>query len=131
MPSRLCLIVESEPTERDFVKNILNREGFQTIETEDGIQALNLVQRLGDALDLIVSEIGMPDGDGVTFVCAVRESFSTLPIILMLKLAESAPTHSTTSFEFLQKPFVPADLQNAIANADKAMRIRKKAGASA
>jgi len=110
MPSRLCLIAVDDPTERDYVKNILNRQGFQTIEAEEGTQALSLVQRLGDALDLVVSEVGRPGGDGITFVCAVRESLSTLPIILMSELAESAPAHSTTSFEFLQKPFVHADL---------------------
>lgn len=130
MESHLCLIVDDEPVVRSYVKQILVREGFETIEAENGTGALRLVQRLGDAVDLIVCDLQMPNGDGLTFAGTVRESFSTLPIILMSGFVEPERLHVTTSFEFLQKPFQPTALLQAISSARNAMKLRKKAGAT-
>jgi two-component system response regulator HydG len=84
-----------------------------------------LVEKLGDVLDLIVSDIKMPNGDGLTFVCSVRELLPVLPIILMSAYAEpERQEHPSTSFEFLQKPFFPPALLKAVENAKKNMKLR-------
>ena len=125
MQSKTCLIVDDESSVRAYVKAILEREHFQTFESQDGIQALRLVEKLGDLLDLVVSDIQMPGGDGVTFVCSVRESFPKLPIILISGYAEpERQEHPSTSFEFLQKPFFPPALLRAVENATKMMKLR-------
>lgn len=125
MQSKTCLIVDDESSVRAYVKAILEREHFQTFEAQDVIQALRLVEKLGDLLDLVVSDIKMPGGDGVTFVCSVRESFPILPIILISGYAEpERQEHPSTSFEFLQKPFVPHALLRAVENATKMMKLR-------
>ncbi len=124
MSSRICLIVDDEPSVRAYVKAILEREQFQTIEAEDGIRGLRWVEKLGDALDLIVSDVEMPGADGLTFVCSVRESFLALPIVLISVCAEREE-HPSTSFEFVQKPFRPAALLTAIENATKKMKLRR------
>jgi len=131
MVPRRCLIVDDDSSVRTYVKEVLERQQFQTIETEDGIQGLRMAEKLGDALDLIVSDLRMPGGDGLTFAWSVRESFPTLPIVIMSGNGESGqPKRPTISFEFLQKPFVPAALLTAIENAEHAMRMRAKASAS-
>lgn len=125
MQSKTCLIVDDESSVRAYVKAILEREQFQTFEAQDGIQALRLVEKLGDLLDLIVSDIRMPGGDGVTFVSSVRESFPILPIILISGYAElERPEHPGASFEFVQKPFLPPALLMAVENATKNMKLR-------
>ena len=125
MQSKTCLIVDDESSVRAYVKAILEREQFQAIEAEDGIQALRLVEKLGEVLDLIVSDINMPNGDGVTFVCSVRESFPVLPIILISGYADhELQWHPSTSFEFVQKPFFPPALLRAVENATKNMKLR-------
>ena len=127
MRPQICLIVDDESSVRAYVKAILVRKQFQIIEAENGIQGLQLAQKLGDALDLIVSDIQMPNGDGFTFVCAVRESLPTLPIVLISGFADSEQTkHPNTSFEFVQKPFSPTTLLSAIDSATNAMKRRKK-----
>jgi two-component system cell cycle sensor histidine kinase/response regulator CckA len=125
LPSKSCLIVDDESSVRAYVKAVLEQEQFRTFEAEGGIQALRLVEKLGDALDLIVSDINMPNGDGVTFVCAVRESFPVLPIILISGYTDHE-LNSTISFEFVRKPFLPATLLTAIDNAMKNMRLRTR-----
>ena len=127
MQSKTCLILDDESSVRAYVKAILERELFQTLEAEDGIQALRMVEKLGDLLDLIVSDIKMPGGDGVTFVCSVRESFPVLPIILISGYAElELQRHPSVSFEFVRKPFLPPTLLIAIEKATKMMKLRRK-----
>ena len=124
MPPRISLVVDDESSIRAYVKAILEREQFQIIEAEDGTQGLHWVEKLGDALDLIVSDIQMRGGDGLTFVCSVRESFPAVPIILVSGFAEPGK-YPSTSFEFVQKPFRTAALLTAIENATKKMELRK------
>ena len=128
MPHETCLVVDDESSVRAFMRTILERNQFQVIEAENGVQGADTVQRLGDAIDLIVSDIRMPGGDGITFVCAVRESFPLLPIILVSGYAEPPwKRYPSTSFVFVPKPFLPATLLSAITKAKEIMSLRKKA----
>ena len=102
--------------------------GFQILEAEEGVQGLRIAEKLGDALDVIVSDIQMPGGDGLTFVCAVREFLPTVPIVLISSYAEPLQFQKT-SFQFLSKPSLPAALITAIEHAIAAMARRKEAGA--
>jgi two-component system cell cycle sensor histidine kinase/response regulator CckA len=125
VPPKTCLIVDDESSVRAYVRVVLEQEQFRTFEAEDGIQALRLVEKLGDALDLIVSDINMPNGDGVTFVCCVRELFPVLPIILISGYTDQE-LHSSIFFEFVRKPFLPVTLLTAIDNATKMMKLRTR-----
>ena len=106
MPFKTCLIVDDEQAVRRYLRAILEQRGFHAVEADGGIQGLSLVEELGDGLDLIVSDVRMPHGDGLTFACAVRESFPTLPIVLVSGYtgSERQPEPST-SIEFIQTPF--------------------------
>ena len=127
MPFKTCLIVDDEAPVRGYVKTVLETVHFQTLEAGDSIQAMRWVEKLGDALDLIVSDIEMPGGDGVAFVSSVRESFPALPIILISGYADREPRqHPSTSFEFIQKPFLPEMLLIAIEKAGMLMEKRKR-----
>jgi CheY-like chemotaxis protein len=86
-----------------------------------------LVENLGDALDLIVSDVQMPGGDGLTFACAVRELFPTLPIVLISGRGEpELQERLSAPFEFVRKPFLPHTLLTGIENAVNTMKLRKK-----
>jgi CheY-like chemotaxis protein len=68
MHSKLCLIGDDESSIRSYVRAILEREQFQMMESENGVQALRLVEKLGGKLDVIVSDVQLPGGDGLTFI---------------------------------------------------------------
>jgi len=124
----LSLIVDDESSVRDYVTAIVEREQFRTIEAENAIRAAHIIENFGDAIDLIVSDIQIPGGDGMTLACSVRESFPTVPFVLMSGFAEPGrETHPSISFEFVQKTFSPETLLTAIGKAMKMMELRKQA----
>src|SRR5262245_6023406 len=91
MPEKLCLIVDDDATVRSYIRTLLHHvEGFDTVEADGGNPAFDLVQELGDALDLIITDIQMPDGDGVTFARAVRQTFNGIPVIFVSALEPSS-----------------------------------------
>ena len=106
---RISLVVDDEPSVRKYITAILRTEHFQTVEAEDSAHGLRIVQELGDEVALIVSDIQMPNGDGVAFAQAVKASFPLVPIILVSGQAEP-----NLEFGFIQKPFLPGALLNAV-----------------
>ena len=64
----LSLVVDDDRTVRAFVRAVLRQQGFETVEAEGGNQALEIVKEKGVLLDLIVTDVQMPDGDGLTCV---------------------------------------------------------------
>jgi len=127
MPFKTCLIVDDEAPVRGYVKTVLETAHFQTLEAGVSTQAMRWVDKLDDALDLIVSDIEMPGGDGVAFVSTVRESFPALPIILISGYADrEPPKHPSTSFEFIQKPVLPETRLTAVEKAGMLMESRKR-----
>ena len=109
MGQRISLVVDDEPAVRKYIAAILNREHLQTVEAEDGADGLRIVQELGDDVVLIVSDIQMPNGDGVAFAHAVKATFPAVPIILVSGGAEPSP-----EFGFIRKPFQPGTLVKAV-----------------
>jgi len=105
----VSLVVDDEPSIRKYVSTILQEEGFRTMEAEDGAQALRIVQELGGKVDLIVSDIQMPNGDGLSLARAVGESFPAVPVILV-----SGNVKADDGFEFLKKPFLPDELVSVV-----------------
>jgi CheY-like chemotaxis protein len=105
----LSLVVDDEPSVRGYISTILRREDFRTLESEDGVHALQIVQELGGSLDFIVSDIQMPNGDGLSFAHAVKNLFPAVPVILV-----SGDAKPDAGFEFVQKPFLPATLMKAV-----------------
>jgi DNA-binding NtrC family response regulator len=117
---RICLIVDDESSVRRLLKSILESHGYQVLEALNAIQALHLTGKLGDAVDLIVSDINMPDGDDLMFVWSVSQSYPAIPIVLILGKAHCDQLHNPRSvFEFVQKPFTSDALLDAIERAVK------------
>lgn len=105
----VSLVVDDEPTVRKYVSTILKQEHFQTLEAEGGAQALRIIQDLGGSVDLIVSDLQMPNGDGLSLAQAVKNSFPAVPVILI-----SGNANPDAAFEFVKKPFLPATLVSAV-----------------
>lgn len=105
----VSLVVDDEPAIRKYVSAILQAEGFRSLEAESGAQALQIVQDLGSGLDLIVSDIQMPNGDGLSLARAVREAFPAVPVILV-----SGEVKPGAGFEFVKKPFLPGALMSVV-----------------
>jgi two-component system, cell cycle response regulator CpdR len=80
---KISLVVDDEPSVRNFIMAVLQSDGFQSIEAENGAQALELLRKPGTDVDLVVTDIKMPLMDGMTLACSVRAEFPAIPIILV------------------------------------------------
>jgi len=106
----LALLVEDEPQIRRFVRTALEEEGWQVVESA------TMQRGLTDAgtrkPDLVVLDLGLPDGDGVDFITDVRR-WSPVPIIVLsARVDESDKIHALDAGadDYLIKPFGVGEL---------------------
>src|SRR5580765_3832091 len=110
----LILVVEDDDFLRPLIEEILQTKGYQVVTTETAKQALSLCQER--TFDLVITDLSMPDMDGLTLIGALRRSHSNLPVLATsgafndaLKIATMLGATGT-----LQKPFSPDDLLAAV-----------------
>ncbi|USX26310.1 two-component system response regulator KdpE [Oxalobacteraceae bacterium OTU3CINTB1] len=106
----IALLVEDEPQIRRFVRAALEEEGWQVHE------AATLQRGLIDAgtrkPDLIVLDLGLPDGDGIDFVADLRK-WSTVPVIVLsarVNEADKIRALDAGADDYLTKPFGVGEL---------------------
>lgn len=77
------LLVDDEPGLRDLLRAMLQLGGFEVIEAEDGLDALDKLEMF--VPDVMILDVMMPNMDGVTLCKQLRSSsqFATLPIIML------------------------------------------------
>ena len=73
------LLVDDEDLLREGVREILEMSDYTVIEARDGEEVLSLFAI--NNVDLVISDIVMPNMDGVDFVSRLRESFPDVPIL--------------------------------------------------
>jgi two-component system KDP operon response regulator KdpE len=109
-PTPIALVLEDEREIRHFVRNSLEAEGWQVVDAATIKQGL--VEAGTRRPDLIIADLGLPDGDGVDFIRQVR-TWSGVPIIVL-----SARTHEAEKVaaldagadDYITKPFGTAEL---------------------
>ena len=82
--SKHILIVDDSKTIRNLVSFILKKEGYKVTMAEDGLDGLEKLYAASD-IDLVISDINMPNMDGFTFIKTVREQdvYRDLPIVVL------------------------------------------------
>ena len=110
MPSPIAIVIEDEPQIRRFVRGALEAEGWQVHEAatlRDGLAAAGTRQP-----DLIVLDLGLPDGDGVGLIRDVR-GWSGVPIIVLSARTDEADKIAALDAgadDYLTKPFGTGEL---------------------
>ncbi|KIZ33326.1 PAS domain-containing sensor histidine kinase, partial [Rhodopseudomonas palustris] len=103
------LLVEDEEGLRSLNARGLRSRGYSVLEAENGIEALEVLEAQDGAVDLVVSDVVMPEMDGPTMLKAMRGKNPDLKIIFVSGYAEDAFDKSmlsaTDQFAFLAKPF--------------------------
>ncbi|HRK08749.1 MAG TPA: response regulator [Pseudobdellovibrionaceae bacterium] len=108
------LIVDDDELFRDALEKNLRGIGFEVSSAENGRLALESMKQT--QFDVIVSDIRMPEMDGIELLRAIRSN-SQLPVILMTGFADIMETHSAHQLganEFIAKPFSRSDLEAAV-----------------
>ncbi|MBK5941547.1 response regulator [Halochromatium roseum] len=116
------LIVDDDELFRTMLEAMLHKEGHQVLNAINGTQALALLET--ESPDLIMTDILMPDGDGIELISALNQQQRDIPIIAM------SGGRRSISLEFnlesatlmgvkatLPKPFTRDNLRQALADA--------------
>ncbi|MBA3519276.1 MAG: response regulator [Rhizobiales bacterium] len=115
--SARILLVEDEEAVRAFAGRALTARGYTVIEAASGPEALELMNGMGEEIDLVISDVVMPGMDGPTLLRELRRRQPKLKIIFMSGYAEDAferhlPEDQT--FNFLPKPFSLKELATTV-----------------
>ncbi|HEX5179342.1 MAG TPA: response regulator [Gemmatimonadaceae bacterium] len=115
--SETVLVVEDDDGIRAVIKRILERAGHRVLEATNGAEALRICDASGDSIDLVLSDIAMPEMQGPDLARRIRELHPHMAMLLMSGYAESASQQEgflTDGVEFLGKPFSPDALTRKI-----------------
>ncbi len=111
------LLVEDEEGLRSLNARGLRSRGYSVIEASNGIEAMEALDEKNGAVDLVVSDVVMPEMDGPTLLKEMRGRNPDLKIIFVSGYAEDAFEKSlpeNQQFAFLPKPFTLSQLVAAV-----------------
>ena len=75
------LLIEDNTVLRDMLKTVLDNEGFEVLATEDGAAGLGLMKQ--QEPDLVITDIVMPEMDGLEVIRSIRSNYPHTKIIAM------------------------------------------------
>jgi len=102
------LLVEDEDAVRVFACRALESKGYTVLVAPSGEEALQIAGDNAGTIDLVISDVIMPEMDGPTLVKELQKRYSALKIIFISGYAEAEFRKSVADnedFEFLPKPF--------------------------
>ena len=101
------LLVEDEDVVRSFAVRALTRQGYEVLEAGDGVEALEVMAANQGRIDIVVSDVVMPEMDGPTMLNEMRKTNPDLKIIFVSGYPNEAFQQALgeETFAFLPKPF--------------------------
>jgi two-component system cell cycle sensor histidine kinase/response regulator CckA len=113
----IILLVEDEEGLRQLNARGLASRGYTVLEAGNGVEAIEVLEKSSGQIDLVVSDVVMPEMDGPTLLRELRTRNPGLKIIFVSGYAEDAfQKHlpADGQFAFLAKPFTLKQLVNAV-----------------
>lgn len=104
------LVVDDEPEFRLLVKDAL--PGFDVVEADNGAQALDMVQEV--KLDLVITDINMPEMDGLQLLEALRAQFPDLKVLAASGYLDSVEIQKHPFDGFIDKPLALEPFQRLV-----------------
>jgi two-component system, cell cycle sensor histidine kinase and response regulator CckA len=115
--SAIVLLVEDEDSVRMGGVRALQSRGYTVHEAASGVEALEVLEALGGKVDIIVSDVVMPEMDGPTLLRELRKKYTDIKFIFVSGYAEDAFAKNLpedAKFGFLPKPFSLKQLASAV-----------------
>ncbi len=107
------LLVEDEDAVRRFAVTALKSKGYEVLQASDGIEALDVMKACDYKVDIVVSDVIMPEMDGPTLMKELRKTDPNLKFIFVSGYPDDAFKNSLdpdADFTFLPKPYNLAQL---------------------
>ena len=112
------LLVDDDPVVRAVASRLLRRSDYSVLEASGGMEALQILRQQEQAVDLMLTDILMPDLNGWELSELVRAEFPAVRILYMSGFADEEIVRSRALSEsnFLPKPFGFESLTRAVQN---------------
>jgi DNA-binding NtrC family response regulator len=107
------LLVEDEDGVRALAARVLAEQGYAVEEARNGLEALGVLERPDHGIDLVLTDVVMPDMGGVELADRVASVHPNVRIVYMSGYSEGDKLHPgvrESPYPFLQKPFSPESL---------------------
>ncbi|MBA3258513.1 MAG: response regulator [Gemmatimonadales bacterium] len=114
-----CLVVDDEPGVRRSLVRMLQAQGFTCYQAASGLEALRVLEQIGDT-PLVVSDMRMPELDGIGLLEAVRRAYPDTSVIMLSGMSETTIAVDCLhrgAADFLLKPISMNELQARVARA--------------
>lgn len=113
----LIVLIEDDAANRILVTSVLKKDGHQVLAADNGLDGLALVKQ--HRPELVVSDVQMPQMDGLQMLSSLREdpAVSSTPVILLTFLDERADMRTAMvagADDYITKPFRPKELVEAV-----------------
>lgn len=113
------LVIDDDGAIRQLLKLILENEGYKILEAEDGVEGLRILN--SDAVDLVITDVLMPEKDGLAVIKELQRTHPTMRVIALSGggMTLSAETslfvaRRMGAFESLAKPFTKDEVLSLV-----------------
>jgi PAS domain S-box-containing protein len=110
------LVVDDEPLVRQTVESVLELSGFRVLAADGPREAQEVLEGI-EHLDLLVSDVVMPEESGPVLAERLRRRWPALRVLFMSGYADelnSGGRRVELPYQYLQKPFVPGELRRMV-----------------
>ncbi len=121
------LIVEDEPTPREFIGKILAKKGYETVGTETLAGAHKVLDQA--AADVVLLDVKLPDGNGFTLLDRLVTEQPGLPVIVATGYGDidmAVEAMQNGAFDFMSKPIDAARLLRSLEHADEHVALHRE-----
>ncbi|MGH7535793.1 MAG: HD-GYP domain-containing protein, partial [Gemmatimonadales bacterium] len=118
-----CLVVDDDPQVRHALARVIEAHGLASREAASGREALDLLQREGE-IPLCISDIYMPEMDGVTFLREALRLYPDMAILMLTGVAEVTTAVECLKLGALDYISKPVLMEEVRARVDKALEKR-------
>jgi DNA-binding NtrC family response regulator len=116
------LIVDDEPSASDYLRLLLEQDGFEVRATANGVEALIALET--NPFELVISDLRMPQMDGLELLSHLKQRWPDLPVIVLTAnegIQDVVQAIHLGALNYLVKPSSPAVVSEAV---KKALRLR-------
>ncbi|HKW19091.1 MAG TPA: HD domain-containing phosphohydrolase [Terriglobales bacterium] len=126
MPAERILIVDDEEPIRDFVTAMLSSANYACSQAESGKEALELLS-YGKEFELMLTDLMMPEMDGIALLEASKERFPDMPVIMVTAVTDVSVALGAIrngAYDYLLKPFEREQLLATVRRALENRRLK-------
>ena len=110
------LVIDDSKSIRNLVKFVLQSDGYDVVEAEDGQQGWDILQRLNSSISLVLTDFEMPNISGTELVTKIREQnkFDAIPVVMLTSRKDEEDEVfglDSGADDYIGKPVEPMKLQ--------------------